>query len=252
MEDWSGSSIDGSLDDGLDHSRNSIFGNYLMTMERKAYNDDEPESPPEGRNLESVSHTTKITFNATEEDISLLIPSCLKLNKILSDVGFSPIELLPSDLDLQKRTISVFVVDSWAQSLVNCVSELLAQQSSHRVSMEVLSHNIGRNGATQSSLETSISSLKESLEATERRERLAVQKLESVEKECNDLMKQMADLNFESKKKIKNLETLIQVWIFIDRSVSLNDCRNQKENYDKRKLSTISLNRNCKHLTVKI
>jgi hypothetical protein len=219
MEEWSGSSIDGSLDDGLDHSRNSIFGTtYSATVHEKRQEYFPPESPKARRkdsyDLEEVSHSTKIPYTSPpqlDQDLSVLIPSCVKLNKILADAGFSPIELTSSDLDFNKRTISVFIVDTWAQSLISCVSELLTHQSATRTSIDALSHDLGRSGASHHALEASITSLKESLEGSQRRERLAAQKLESVEKECNDLMKQMADLNFESKKKIKNLEALVQV-----------------------------------------
>jgi myosin heavy subunit len=221
MDEWSGSSIDGSLDDGLDHSRNSIFGTTYTTtvhdkrQEREYYRSESPKARrKDSSDLEDVSHSTKIPYRSPPQsenhDLSLMIPSCLKLNKILADAGYSPIELSSNDLDFNKRTISVFIIDTWAQSLISCVSELLSHQSATRTSIDVLSHDLGRSGASHHALEASITSLKESLEGSERRERLAAQKLESVEKECNDLMKQMADLNFESKKKIKNLEALIQ------------------------------------------
>jgi hypothetical protein len=217
MEDWSGSSIDGSLDDGLDHSKNSIFATYSTMIEKREYfHSDAPQETDLNRPLspEVISRSTKIPYSSSKkqnDDLTLLIPSCVQLNKILSDAGFTAIELSLSDLDLNQRTISVFIVDTWAQSLINCVSELLTHQSMTRTSMNALSADAGRSGASHYALEASITALKEALEGSERREKLAAQKLESVEKECNDLMKQMADLNFESKKKIKNLEALIQV-----------------------------------------
>jgi hypothetical protein len=219
MEEWSGSSIDGSLDDGLDHSRNSIFATYSTMIEKREYLHSDQLPPLEkDSNLpvspENISRSAKMAYSSSKQqndDLSLLIPSCVQLNKILSDAGFSPIELSHSDLDLNKRTISVFVIDTWAQSLIHCVSELLTQQSMTRTSINALSADVGRSGASHYALEASITTLKEALEGSQRREKLAAQKFESVEKECNDLMKQMADLNFESKKKIKNLEALVQV-----------------------------------------
>lgn len=230
MDEWSGSSIDGSLDDGLDHSRNSIFGTIQSSTIQEEYLSSQQQQQQQSRSserqtrqqqrkdssdLDEESHSIKIPSHSSptqrNHDLSLLIPSCLKLNKILSEAGFSPIELSSSDLDFNKRTISVFIVDTWAQSLMSCVSELLTHQSVTRTSIDALSQDLGRSGVSHHALEASITSLKESLEGSQRRERLAAQKLESVEKECNDLMKQMADLNFESKKKIKNLEALVQV-----------------------------------------
>ena len=53
------------------------------------------------------------------------LPSCLRLNEILSERGYSPMQLSYRDVDVTKRSVSSDIMNAWAESLLQCIHELL-------------------------------------------------------------------------------------------------------------------------------
>lgn len=207
MEEWSGSSIDGSLDDNEELNSSNVIVGEVVEMQRY-------EEHVE-RNIEYTTKTSTKMFehnfvtgreenaeilpkNAVEHDedersfvevsspsqrsedyVQMLIPSCQRLNEILQKSGYSCIDLNVSDIDVNRRSMSVFVIDAWAESVCTSVGELMDQQLSTQANASAVSFDMGRSEASQDVLQAEVSRLQEKLEASVRRERAAEQKREN-------------------------------------------------------------------------
>lgn len=206
MEDWSGSSIDGSLDDGLSEFNSS---NVVAS------------AAIEGEKIHTLNKRDDV------DNIALLMPSCIKLNGQLHNAGYSPIVLTSKDIDANRRSVSVFVIDAYIESISSCVAELLDHQLSAQANVSAVSFGMVKSEGLQNTLQDEVSRLQDKLNDALRREKSAEQKKENagkylqkflfvpdystLEKECDALVKQMSELNMESKRKIKSMESLIQV-----------------------------------------
>jgi hypothetical protein len=199
IEDWSGSSIDGSLDDGgdldpsqfrffevnqsetktTDLSRSKTLDATLVSNRSSSIYGKSKGSDSTNKN--SVHNSQSIVESSSSKDVtSLMIPGCIRLNKMLTQAGYSPIELASGDIDLGKRTISVFIIDAWAESLAGCFAELMEQQLSHKASVEAASFDMNLSGVSQNALHSQLSNLQQKLEGTERKEKISEQKLSTV------------------------------------------------------------------------
>ena len=53
------------------------------------------------------------------------LPSCLRLNQILFERGYMPMQLSYRDVDVTQRSVSSDIMNAWAESLLQCIHELL-------------------------------------------------------------------------------------------------------------------------------
>ena len=185
MEEWSGSSIDGSLDDGGEFDTSNVVVTDVVEIENHfveehieyfGRNSDTHDSG--GRDDIREAHSSSIG-SGSEDYAEMLIPSCKKLSHMLHQSGYSPIDLTSSDIDINRRSVSVFIIDAWAESVCVCLAELLDHQRSAQANASAVSLDVGRADARQTALETELSQTQEKLDAAVRREKAAVQKKEN-------------------------------------------------------------------------
>jgi hypothetical protein len=164
MEDWSGSSIDGSLDDDYAefHSSNVVVSSVVETQ----------------------TQTQNIFIGGSSQkhevdNAALLIPSCNKLNQLLHKAGYSPIDLTSKDIDANRRSVSVFVVDAYVESVCSCVAELLDHQLSTQANVSAVSLGVVKNEVAQDALQNEVSRLQDKLSDALRREKAADMKREN-------------------------------------------------------------------------
>jgi len=70
------------------------------------------------------------------------LPSCFRLNEILSERGYSPMQLSYHDVDVTKRTVSSDIMNAWSESLLQCVHELLLRLDTTTRAVQDVSQSI--------------------------------------------------------------------------------------------------------------
>mmetsp|Transcript_9391 Transcript_9391/g.14152 ORF Transcript_9391/g.14152 Transcript_9391/m.14152 type:complete len:824 (+) Transcript_9391:73-2544(+) len=268
MEEWSGSSIEGSLDHGDDFDSPQVAKTSQQTHSSRVYEfeaevhkaehafasssaffeqgdssgrrDNESNTSGDfalselgrqsfeqttsgGLDINEIldeestreqPHAEKDQFSSArdskEDFAALLIPACVKVNSTLTQYGYSVIDLTASDIDVQRRSMSVFIVDAWAESVLGCIQELIEKQHTSQEIIQDASSSRGFSDAANEVLESRFRTLESRYESCIRKEKETRLMFESKEKECELLKKQLADLNSENKKKIRNLEHVVQ------------------------------------------
>jgi hypothetical protein len=153
-------------------------------------------------------------FNSSEmkelDSVDFLLPACLKLNKILTTRGYSPLHLTTSDVNIELRSISVFVIDSWAESLFSGVTELLERSNEQSSAVKDASITAWKNGMTQDVLESRITDLQHKLLDSENRERKVLEKTRQTVEQARSDAKSAQSGELVMKKKVKSLELLLE------------------------------------------
>lgn len=148
------------------------------------------------------------TANSSSDAVELLLPSFVQLNKLLNENGCLTLAVSSSDIDVNSRTISVFVVDSWSETTLDFIGELLEQRTNNQKETVNASIEKQKNDLSVSNLDVQIHHLKTKLESAHQNEKnmkmKAIQSDELVEK----LVKQLEDVKLESRRKIKQMEQL--------------------------------------------
>ena len=70
------------------------------------------------------------------------LPSCLRLNEILSERGYSPMQLSYRDVDVTKRLVSSDIMNAWAESLLQCTHELLLRLDTTTRTVQEVSQSV--------------------------------------------------------------------------------------------------------------
>ena len=198
MEEWSGSSIDGSLDDNEELNSSNVIVGEVVEMQRYEEHVERnieytttkistkmlehnfvtgqeenaeilPENTVEHDEDERSFVEVSSPSQRSEDYVQMLIPSCQRLNEILQKSGYPCIDLKVSDIDVNRRSMSVFVIDAWAESVCTSVGELMDQQLSTQANASAISFDMGRSEASQDALQAEVSRLQEKLEASVRR-----------------------------------------------------------------------------------
>ena len=115
--------------------------------------------------------------NGTHDMVELLLPSFVRLNKLLNENGCLTLSLNNEDIDENTRSLSVFVVDSWAESAVNFVAETLERREKSREEVLDASIEVQRSDFSISTLDFEVTRLKEKLEDAKAKEKELSMKL---------------------------------------------------------------------------
>lgn len=103
----------------------------------------------------------------------LLMPSCGKINKLLIRNGYKLETISQEQIDMENRSVSIFVVDAWADSLYAAISELVDRQ---KVAEEVISDSnasFHKEALSSDVLMNRVSDLQTKLLDAEKKEKLA-------------------------------------------------------------------------------
>lgn len=140
----------------------------------------------------------------------IFLPSCIKINTMLAERGMLPLSLSSTDIDADKRTMSVFVLDAWAESVVTSLEEVFQMGDRHRLAVQDTSFSSHTAEASREAMEKHIRDLQIKLETAERK--LSVRSLETdnLEDSFEKTEKKLKSSEKEYQKKIKNLESIVK------------------------------------------
>ena len=219
FQDSTDSSIDGDLEDLL--RRHGVSTNPILPVssnfksrgradQNRDLSDDEYGEEEFDEDEALTSGLMDGSFNLEGlNSIDMLLPACLKLNQIMSAQGYSPLQLTTSDVNLDLKSISVFVVDSWAESLFTGVTEMIDRVGVGQSAAKDASISAWKNDMTNEVLETRISDLQLRLLESEKRERELLEKCRAAEDRATKDIRNIRAGESDQRKKIKNLEMLL-------------------------------------------
>jgi hypothetical protein len=152
-------------------------------------------------------------YDSTE----VLMPGCVKLNKLLTNMGYKiSSTITPDTISMESRSVSIFVVDSWAESLFVAVADLFDRLNLHQ------SHNRDNgnsNPAASSSsslpsdvLNARVADLQEKMLDLERREKLLKHENHILQEQSNDFNRKYKTLQSDTKTQLKLLDQKNQVY----------------------------------------
>ncbi len=95
--------------------------------------------------FEQPRHSTNVDM------IETYLPACARLNKLLYDRGFAPISLSSNDVEPQSKTVSAYILDAWAESVLTALDELLEREQARtsaaaEVSYTARANDVSRDG----------------------------------------------------------------------------------------------------------
>lgn len=140
----------------------------------------------------------------------ILLPSCMKINEMLSERCLFPIDISAGDIDANTKSVSVFVLDSWAESVVTALEEVLQRHDRQNQSVQETSFSSRTVEASREAMEKHIRDLQKKLDSAERK--LSARSLESdnLEESFEKNEKKTKSFEKESQRKIKNLENVVR------------------------------------------
>jgi len=103
----------------------------------------------------------------------LLMPACGKINKLLTRSGYKLETISPEHIDMENRSVSIFVVDTWADSLYIAVSELMDRQKNVEVAMSESNTSFHKEALSSDVLMNRVTDLQTKLLDVEKKEKLA-------------------------------------------------------------------------------
>ena len=112
--------------------------------------------------------------NASDEShdmMELLLPSFVRFNKLLNENGCLTLAVATADIDVDNRSISVFVLDSWAESITNFVAEILEHRQKSRDKVVDASFEVQRSDISISNLDVEVHHLQAKLKTAKEKEK---------------------------------------------------------------------------------
>jgi hypothetical protein len=137
-----------------------IAGEYAYTEQKENVNEN-PASSLHYSNDSDGSH----------DMMELLLPSFVRVNKLMNENGCLTLSVTAADIDVENRSISVFVLDSWAESITNFVAENLEHQQNSLEKVVDASFEVQRNDISISNLDVEVHHLQEKLRTAKEKEK---------------------------------------------------------------------------------
>lgn len=153
-------------------------------------------------------------FTSSDNVNDIFIPACSKLSQILNERGCQTIHLSHLDVDLDTRSLPIDVLETWAGSVLQSVSEIiesLRNQQNATFDASISSH---RGDGSYAAMQSKLENLQLKLFESEKRERLLTSKINEQDHDKDSNLKLSKSQNSDFKKITKNFELQIQV-IFI-------------------------------------
>ena len=203
----SGDESSESLDD-------SIFQYTTPGESMKPSNDDSDSSASIVFSTASSAEekkTTTVEHSKDEEKKSpISTPMCNRLSQYLNENGYSAMALLPSDVDAASMNISVYVIESFASTVLTAVEEmgerlLATQKAATNASMASRLHDVSREA-----LEARITDLRAKLLYAEEKEKSQGMKMQLMTEELNEKNKSVKAEDKDMKRVTKNFDLRIQ------------------------------------------
>lgn len=147
---------------------------------------------------------------SSHDMLELLLPAFTRFNKLLNENGCLTAAIDPADLDVPNRSISVFVLDSWAESVTDFVGEVLEHRQSSRESVMDASFEVQRSDVSMTNLDVEIHHLRERLDTAKNKEKDLRMKCAQSDELIEKLQKHSEDMKFDHGLKIKHFESLCE------------------------------------------
>jgi hypothetical protein len=150
-------------------------------------------------------------FTSSDNVNDIFIPACSKLSQILNERGCETIQLSHLDVDMETRSVPVNVLETWAESLLQSVSEIiesLRNQQNATFDASIFSH---RGDGSYAAIQSKVENLQLKLFESEKRERLLTSKINAKDHDKDSHLKLSKSQNSDFKKITKNFELQIQV-----------------------------------------
>ena len=130
--------------------------------------------PISGHNTSLIENNNDLLEEASGqfEAGDLLMPSCSKINQILTHNGYKVSPISQEHIDMENRAVSIFDIETWADSLYIAVSELIERSNSSRDVISEANTSFHKEAMSADVLMNRVSDLQESLLAVEKKEKL--------------------------------------------------------------------------------
>ena len=209
-------------------------------------NDNEEEEVEVRNNYNYNFDDSSINNNTNQEldTLVLLMPSYTKINGILQERGYDPTTFQHSDINIDNRTISVYSVDVWAESILNAITEMVDRTYSHQSAVQSASISMKKGDVSVAALKTRIDDLQHKLYESEKREKAQASKILELEDGRDSKAKKNKFDENDSKKLIKNLELQLAE---SERRVRQRDIENDRMREKLRMISTKEKDVAAKH-----
>lgn len=207
------SSIDGDLEDflrqnGIDSwnipsiaNSNDKFG----MQEGVVYGDSDEVDPSE---LSSYHNIAK--HAGSSEGAPIIMPSAHKVMQMLDENGFESYRLNAGDISSDHK-ISVFVVDNWASTIVQCLEEMTVRLDAQNQAVKDVSLTTRQAEVSHEALETRVRVLQDKLLEAERKVKASEAKANRIEEENIKSTKVKKSDDGDSKRLIRGLEEKVEV-----------------------------------------
>ena len=109
--------------------------------------------------------------DSSPDMMELLLPSFIRFDKLLNVNGCLTVSVTTVDVDIENRSISVFVLDSWAESIINFVAEILEDRQKNQQDKVDASFEVQRSDISVSNMDVEVYHLQEKLHTAKEKEK---------------------------------------------------------------------------------
>ena len=222
MDDLSiGSSIDGDLNDFL-HTQG--------ILSRPTNSNEEEMKPMTGEELGTDDIESKVDIEIHEESLFLdnsisndegtsisgidtadvLLSSCKKVDALLSRHGHFPVQLTSSDINNSNQTISVFLVDSWASTILQALLEITERQSVQSNVMKDANISAWKEEISKDGMQSRIRDLQQKLADLERKENSSQLKVHDLSRELERRSTDIKTLEDKCRRDTRNFKEIMK------------------------------------------
>lgn len=212
------------------------------SSQRQYINDDDGDSNNYHYNFDD--DTNHHHHEQSMDTVELLMPSYTKINSILKERGYEPVTILFNDIHVDIRTISVYSVDVWAESILNAITEMVERSYNHQNAIQHASMSMKKGDVSTAALKTRVDDLQHKLYESEKREKALAAKIHELEEGKEYKIKKTRMDENDSKKLIKNLELQLAE---SERRVRQRDIENDRMREKLRMLSNKEKDTAAKH-----
>ena len=181
----------------------NLKGKYLNNNND---NNDNNDNEDENNYNYNFDDSINQSIDQSMSEISMLMPSYTKINNILKERGYDPITFLQSDIRIDNKTISIYSLDVWAESILGAFNEMVERLYNHQNAIQSASMSMKKGVVSAAALKSRVEDLQQKLYESEKKEKkLSAKVIELEESRDLKVKKNRFDEN-DSKKIIKNLE----------------------------------------------
>eukprot|EP01038_Epipyxis_sp_PR26KG_P008400 gene8400-11358_t len=185
--------------------------NDSINVNQFSYDENEPKTSimNEGKNIKNILNTDFSSNNFPNNNFRIL-PKCYQLFSHLNQQGHATVQLIPSDVNERNMTLSVFVVETWAESILQAIMEMEDRLLTQQKAVRDVSYSFRGKDLNNESLYSKMEDMQNKLMESERREKGYKAQIKQLEEVSEHKDKMNKTLENDAKKMFKNLEMKVQ------------------------------------------